>query len=263
MILALAMTPAVLLGAPDPEILSSRPTADTILERALQCVERNPSASVLARYTAKHTNRTHHLDRSGEVVERHTDVYRIRPVNGEPFYELLERDGKPATSRDLRREAERRKRFRESFDSEADMAHETSIGFALSSAVLERYELTLDGLDPVRGWALRFEPRTGDLPSYSRIDQVLNRLGGTLWIDEHSFGLRAVKFELREPLKIWAGLLGTLTQFSGQFEQVEVAPSHWLPLRMRLEMDGWAPFHSLKRRVELDWRDYQPVAPVE
>ena len=235
------------------------PSAEIVLERAVECAKRAAGASVLAQYTGEHTNRTLELDRSGRVSNERVDKYRIRTVDGEPFYELVERNGEPATQRDLRKEAERRAKFRESFESESDLAHETSLGFALTYAILERYDFELTGRHPVDGWAIEFTPKPGELPVRKRIDQVLNRLEGTLWIDEEDFGLTRAEFALRRPLKIWAGLLGSLTRFEGRFEQVRLAPGHWLPRALRLEMDGWAPFHSLRKRVELDWREYRPA----
>jgi len=180
-------------------------------------------------------------------------------VGGEPFYELLERDGEPATERDLRKEAQRRARFRETLESDDGMAHETGLGFAISEAMLARYDFELAGRHPEHGWQLTFRPKAGDLPERRRIDQVLNRLEGVLWIDPDDFGLTRAEFSLREPLRIWAGMLGSLTSFEGRFEQIRLAPGDWLPSKLRLEMDGWAPFYSLSRRVELDWTGYEPV----
>ncbi len=260
-LLLAAMLPASLTGAPGPGELGAAPSAAQILERALECAERANDGAVFAQYGAIHTSRTVMLNDAGEASETRLDVYRVRPVDGEAFYELLERDGRAATRRDLEREARRKQRFREHLESEGDLAHETGLGFALTSAVVERYDFELAGRHPDYGWTLHFSPKPGVPPVRRRIDQVLNRLAGTLWIDPEDFGLTRAEFSLGEPLKIWAGLLGSLARFDGRFEQVRLAPGHWLPHRLQLEMGGWVPFQSLRRRVELDWRDYEPAGP--
>ncbi|MEZ5394936.1 MAG: hypothetical protein R2724_19215 [Bryobacterales bacterium] len=238
----------VAVAAQASDVVAAAPSADHILAQAVARAEECRDAR--ANYAALHRNVTFEL---GEDPTR--SLYRVRPTDDEPFYELIERDGEPATEADLRAEARRRERFRR-------QVGEAGHAFAVDASTLERYAVEFVGRETVQGrpaWKLAFSPTDEEKPAPRRIDEVLNRTRGALWIDVQDHGVARVDFSLAEPLRLWAGLFGALTEFEGTFEQVRVSEGVWLPYSLRLEMDGWAPFSSLERRVELDWSDYERV----
>src|SRR5690349_3291872 len=58
-------------------------------------------------------NRVEVLDAHGSVKERTEKVYQQVFIDGEPFSKWVEKNGRPLTEEDQKREAEREKRFRQ------------------------------------------------------------------------------------------------------------------------------------------------------
>jgi len=240
------------LLAAGPARTTEPPSIETILERALAVAERARENDLELRYRWRHINVTRRP--GGESAEKSRDVYRVYPRDGEPFYELIEHNGKPATPKDLAREAELRAKFRDRVGGRG--------GIAFDHDLVERYQVRLEGRSELHGrsaWILAFSP-LDDPPSVERpVDYALNHSRGRFWIDVEDYGLARIDFELQEDVSIWAGILGSIKVFEGNFEQQRVEPGGWLPRSMELRMEGRALFSSLDQNATLAWTDYERV----
>lgn len=224
-------------------------SAQQILERALTVAERAIEDKLELRYRWRHVNLTR---RPNESTQK---IFRVRPVDGEPFYELVEINGRPASEEDLEREATLRERFRSRVGGRR--------GIVFDRELMSRYRVELEGLRMLNGrqnWALSFEPVEQAPPVRRSVDHALNHSGGLLWIDAEDFGVARIDFALREPVKVWAGVLGELHSFEGAFQQERVEPGGWLPASLELSMEGRALFSSLDRVVDLEWSGYRPAS---
>lgn len=235
-----SLAPAVLGAEP--------PSAESILDRALVAAEAAVERNLELRYRWRHINSTR------KPKESTRKVFRVRPVEGEPFYELVEINGRPPDEDDLEREAA----LRESFRSRVGGRR----GIVFDRQLMSRYRVALVGRRSHHGrptWLLSFEPRDETPPVRRSVDHALNQSSGLLWIDAEDYGLARIDFTLRRPVKVWAGVLGEVQVFEGSFEQQRVEPGGWLPSSLDLRVEGRALFSSLDQEVDLEWSDYRPV----
>lgn len=251
------MRPLLLLlfaccAAPPALWSSDELSAEEIADRALETAERAAASNLELRYRWRHQFTSVKPGGGGEVVA--SSSYRVYPVDGEPFYELVKVDGEPADEDDLRREAKLREKFR------SRMGGRDAIVF--NRELVSRYELSLEGRRLFRGrpaWVIEFAPREDAPPVNRSVDYALNHSQGWFWIDAEDFGLARIDFALREQVSVWAGVLGSVEVFEGSFVQRRLEPGGWLPERMTLQMEGRALLSSLDQALELDWNDYEPV----
>ncbi len=201
----------------------------------------------------RHVNRTFKPVRGGEQLVE--SVYVVSPVDGEPYYDLVEVDGRPAGEADRAQEEKLRKKFRDRVGGRS--------GIAFDRALIERYTLRLEGRRPLNGrlsWVVAFAPLETPPPVERAVDYALNHCRGRFWIDAEDYGLARIEFKLEEKVGVWAGLLGSVEAFEGSYTQTQLEPGGWLPESMDLRMAGRALLSSLDRRVEMRWCDYSPVA---
>jgi hypothetical protein len=115
--------------------------------------------------------------------------------------------------------------------------------------------------EPVNGrtaFLLRFEPKSNDLPVRRKVDRVLIKLEGSLWIDESDYDIAKVEFRLRENVTIGWGLLAVFRRLDVSFEQARGTDGVWLPSRIDACVEGRVLFKSfhLKQREQMsDFRN--------
>ena len=238
------------------------PTVREIVDRTLERSRRIEEQGLKLRWTYSHRYHKQELD-GGEVAKEIRDVYSVRPRDGEPFYELIEHNGRPATAEDRRREAKLREKFRKQFRSDQDTAAGHS-GFEFDRELTERFQAELVGRRILNGrsmFVLKFWPREGKLPVNRRMDYALNKTMGEFWIDAEDYQLARVDFHLMEPVKVWAGVLGSIPMLRGTLQLERVDEGLWLPKKMHLKMLGRVLFSSVDQVVDLEWFDFKPVDP--
>jgi hypothetical protein len=80
-----------------------------------------------------------------------------------------------------------------------------------------------------------FKPRVADMPSRSVEDKILNRLTGTLWIDEAEADTARVEANLVESVAVgWFGWLGSLTRCELSLTRQRMPDGVWINDRMTL-----------------------------
>jgi hypothetical protein len=53
-----------------------------------------------------------------------------------------------------------------------------------------------------------------------RIDRALNNSSGTIWFDRETYSIAKLNFELMEKMKIWWGVIGSISQMRGNFRSL-------------------------------------------
>lgn len=244
------------------ELAPEAPSVAEIIDRAVEADRRAREHLIEARYRFRHVNVTEKLDGKNRVEKTERHVYRVYPRDGEPHYELVETMGRKATERDIVKEDKIRRRLRDEINSDPDFKGSGSRGFAFTHNLIDRYTAKLLGREQVNGrpsYMLGFRPKSGNLPVHRRIDRALNKAFGRIWVDAEDFGLSRVEFSLLEPMRVWGGLIASITRLEGRMELRRLAAGSWHPERMRLRLDGRMLFSSLNRRMLLEWTEFQPV----
>lgn len=206
---------------------------------------------------------TEFLDAAGQVEKTERETHRQYPVEGILYEELIAKDGQPLDEEETLREAERREEFAEEVRKrrrrDEPPLPEDDERIELNQEFIDRYVFSLAGEETIDGepvWVLDLEPREGELPVRRRIDHALNNSTGTLWISRRDYGLSRVRFEMREPVRFWGGILGTLRSTVGEIEFARVAPDVWLPTGLDIRFDLRVLFSNIRRRMVREWGEY-------
>lgn len=269
-IAVLLVLQSALLAASEVRPGRAVPTAQQVLELALQRIDRNDASSVELAFKCVVDTTVESLNAQHEAVS----VSKLRllryPLAGVMFDEVVERDGQPLAAKDAVKERKRKQRFLQSAAQRSSRGGERpgrdKRGVRFDRRMMERYEVSLQATEAVRGqvcWVLAYEPRSGPLPRSEPMDEALNRSTGRLWIAQLDHALVRATFRLQSPVRYLWGILATLRAADGGVEFGRVAPGVWLPSRFRIDLDLklLGGVKSVRRRVRSEWSGYRAVAP--
>ena len=173
---------------------------------------------------------TEFLDGDQEVEKVERETYRQYPLEGVVYEELIAKEGQPLDEDDANDEIERREEFAENVRKRREAGDppvpedENRVDF--NQEFVDRYEFSIIGEEMIDGhpsWVIYLEPREGDLPVRRRIDHALNKSTGKIWISQEDYGLPRVEFEMRESVRFWGGILGSLRDTVGRLDFARVA----------------------------------------
>ena len=245
---------------PDPTNTEVRAIIDRALERSAWAEEQ----AFEARYRHAMVQRTRKFDKQGDVEEDEKRLYRVEPVRGVPYARLVSKNGGPIEGDDLKTERERWRDFLEELDKDPDEDEdEEDENVVFNDELIDRYTAKLDGIRDLRGrpsYVFSFEPRPGKLPVRRRIDRALNRSRGELWIDQATYEIACVNFELIGRVRFWWGILGSISDVTGHFEREPIAEDVWLPTEVDIYFHVRVLFSTTRLGETTHWSDFELVA---
>ncbi len=247
------------LAAPDTEV-------SVIVAKALERANWAQEQDVGARFRYSMTQRIRQFDGDGDVTEDETRGYTVEPYEGTPYAKLVTQNGEPIAGDELEDEAERWQAFLDALEDPPDDDTEEeadSITVLFNAELLDRYTAELVGIRDVRGrpaYVLEFEPRPGKLPVRRRIDHALNKCRGEIWIDQDTYEIARVNFELMDRVRLWWGILGSVSDATGHFERMSVADNAWLASEIDLYFHVRALFSTSRRSQTTRWEAFEPIA---
>jgi hypothetical protein len=216
------------------------PEVEKILAAALEVAEQYEGEEARARFTHRVRTLSEKLDGTGEVVSTETTLKDERKSEEKRKQEFLKqiREGRDPN------EAERQRVF---FDQK----------------LVDKYHFDLLGVEERnnrQSFVLAFKPKADNLPVETRMDRALNKAEGQIWIDCEEFEISYVHFELLERIRIWWGLIGSISKMRGSVERTKVSEDIWLPSRFAIYLNGRIFFRSLHRQETIEWSDFRPIA---
>ena len=248
---------------PDPTDTEVRAIIDRALERSTWAEEQ----AFEARYRHAMVQRTRKFDKQGEVEEDEKRLYRVEPVRGVPYARLVSKNGGPIEGDDLKTERERWQDFLEYLtkdpDEDEDEEDEEDENIVFNDELLDRYTARLDGIRDLRGrpsYVISFEPKPGKLPVRRQIDRALNKSRGELWIDQATYEIARVNFELIGKVRLWWGILGSISDVTGHFEREPIADDVWVPTEVDIYFDVRVLFSTTRRSETTHRSDFELVA---
>ena len=248
---------------PDPTDTEVRAIIDRALERSTWAEEQ----AFEARYRHAMVQRTRKFDKQGEVDEDEKRLYRVEPVRGVPYARLVSKNGGPIEGDDLKTERERWQDFLEYLtkdpDEDEDEEDEEDENIVFNDELLDRYTARLDGIRDLRGrpsYVISFEPKPGKLPVRRQIDRALNKSRGELWIDQATYEIARVNFELIGRVRLWWGILGSISDVTGHFEREPIADDVWVPTEVDIYFDVRVLFSTTRRSETTHRSDFELVA---
>ncbi len=244
-----------------PALQASSLTAEQVLNRALERAAQIESEDHESSFRLRARRISEKLGDDGQVKQREESVYEVFPVEGRWFERMVEKNGRPLSDEEEAEETRRQRRFAEKIRRGKDPDAKRQ-QVRLDRELVDKYDWKLQpqqALDGRTCYVLAFRPRNDDLPVRNRMDYALNKAEGELWIDTERFEVARVRFELKEKVRLWWGILGAIWSAQGLVERRPVSERTWLPRQFEMYLNGRILFSSLHRREEIHWTDIRPV----
>ena len=247
--------------APEPADAELRSIIDRALERAAWAEEQGFDG----RYRRALTRQTRRFDENGEVTEEEIRLYRVEPYRGALFNRLTVRNGEPISGSDLNEQEKRWEEFQAELDDPRKRAEraedeEDDNEIKFDEELISRFTATLEGIRDLRGrpsYVVSFEPRPGKLPVRRRIDHALNKSRGEAWIDQETHEIAQVRFQLRERVRLWWGILGTISDVTGRVDREPVAGDVWLNTELDIYFHVRVLFRTTRRSETTQWSGFE------
>ncbi len=242
---------------------AAQPSEKEILSRALERGLANDKRRSEQVYSFRHLRISEKLNKQAQTTRVEKRLYQVVPIGNVRYERLLEKDGAPLNRKE--QEAERRKeqKFRRRLEKDGDRGKPDDNEVRFDRELVDRYHFRLEGTGELHGrkvYRVSFEPKSGKLPVRRRIDRALNNSRGHVWLDQESYEIARVEFELIRPTRIWRGILGSISRVDGMLDRKEGEDGIWFPSYFRLYLKGRILFKSLHRRQESHWSDFRRVA---
>lgn len=136
----------------------------------------------------------------------------------------------------------------------------TSNGFSLDASLLRRYTFTLAGVETLNerpAYLLKFVPKVPPAPIRRFQDHLLNRVAGTLWIDQQDYELVKAQLRLEEPVSF--GIIGAVDTLTFAFERARSNEGGWLTKWTETYVKARKFLTPLQTRKRVEWSDFHPA----
>lgn len=245
------------VGAPEDKL-----SAQDIVDRAIERAEWKDSKNFEASFSFRMVYESEKLDKKGRVKEREERVYQNQPIDGAPYMRLVEKDGRPLTEKELKKERKREEKYRKRLADKSKPDDQERVAF--NEELVSRYNIQRQDMEDIRGrpaYIVSFEPKSGPLPTKKRMDRALNKSAGRLWIDAETYEIAQLEFELLDKVKLWWGFIGSIKQMRGCLQREPLDGYHdvWLPSRFDIYMNGRIFFKTLHRNEKMEWSDFRKL----
>jgi hypothetical protein len=203
------------------------------------------------------------LDVTGQVISEDVDVSRIIFVNGSPFEQLLEHNGRPPSAEEQRKQQQKLDKLkRETPEQRATRLRKQDEERSFIREVPAAFDFQLIGEEVVNGmpaYVLQATPRPG-YEAHGRYGRMMSKVEGKLWIDKQDSGWIKVDGQVTQPFSMGLFLARVLRGSRITMEQTRVADKLWMP--ERIEVRAAAKLFFVKSLVIdriLTYSDYRSV----
>ena len=215
------------------------------LQALFKKIDENQKAlrKITENYTGTRTEQETEYDGSGKAKKVETNQYTFFYLDGEEVSTLVQKDGKPLSEPEQKKENEKtRKRIEELQKHEAkkeakekraeEQAKEEKNGDPGIEVFLRACEFTNPRRERFRGQdvlVFDFQPNPAFKPQKLE-EKVVQKLAGVVWIDEKALDVSRLEAYFVGDMKIAGGLLANLQKGTSLvFEQAFINNEVWLP----------------------------------
>ncbi len=220
-------------------------------------------------YTYRERQVTRESDSSGKVTSTHSRTHDVLILYGRPFSRLIEKDDKPLSESEQRKEEERfqkaidtRKRSADDPNSKERREYEKRRADERKyvNEILNAFDFRTVGeqnLDGREAWIIEGIAR----PDYQAKDsraKMLSKFHGKMWIDKATYEWVKIDTEVTDNISIGLFLARVSRGSTIRVEKKRVNEEVWLPSRVELAIDGrLALVKKLRVTVEVTYSDYK------
>lgn len=261
-----------------PQVEGARPIPE--LETLMKSIIANQEKveELREHYTCRLTEVERKLDGDGRVKSSETKTFEVTPIGDRSVERLLSVNGKELTASEQEKEdkriqkeveeiikqQEKNKQKKEQRQARAEKGKDKDDDDITILDFLRISEITSVRREMFRGHeviAFDFEPRKA-FKGKNRSEELINKLAGTMWVDEAAQQIARLEARLTDSFKIGGGMLasiGSSTAFA--FEQEKVDGELWLPSFGEANISArvmlLAKFNRSMERRYSDYKKYQ------
>lgn len=254
------------LLTPASTLLRADPSALDIIRKSVLVDEANEERSKAYTYLERNDERK--LDSGGAMRSTGSKTYETVFLYGRPFERLVERNDKPLSAGDQKKEQARFDREVEKRRSESDKERKHALAEEekrrkearrFISEIADVYNFHLVGDQQVSGhdcWVITAEPKPGYHATSSEAKN-LAKMHGRVWIDKEGYHWVRVQAEVTDTVS-WGLFIARMSPGSRfEFEQTRVNGEVWMPQRMLIHLNARLVFKSFKAEYESVWSNYR------
>ncbi|HEX7288249.1 MAG TPA: hypothetical protein VF532_18830 [Candidatus Angelobacter sp.] len=234
------------------------PTNDPreIVRRSVEIDHRNWEKA--QNYTCQQREVIKHLGKHGEVKSTEIKTFDINFYYGQEYSRLVQKDDKPLSEQEQKKEDEKLEKFLAKFRNEDDHDREKrrakekkqrEEGRAFLRDVVNAYDFQIVGEENVDGnetWVIDATPRKDFHPTQPHAD-ILAKIKGKLWIDKKGYNWVKAEAEATDTISFGLFLFRIHPGSRFNFEQVHLNNEVWL--FRRLNINGSARVALLKNEA--------------
>ena len=216
------------------------PSASEVIRRMIERAQAVAMDELGTHYAYEKRSLLAHLDAAGQIFKSEEKFYEVTLVAGFPFNRLVRIRGRELTSEELQREQRKEERFQQRFTSHNVTNMATRKEAWVTPQLLERYDFVVKErvvMNDRPALVLTFKPKKGKLPEKAVTDNILNRMAGTLWLDEQEAEAVKLAVNLTDSISLgWFGMLGSLSRFDLSVERMRMPEGVWVNARQILQI---------------------------
>jgi hypothetical protein len=239
------------------------PEASEVTRRMIERAQAVAEAEQGPQYTYQKRSVLERLDAAGQPVKSEEKLHQVILIRGLPFNRLVKVQGRELNAEELKREEAREERFQQRFVSADRRKLAAQKAALVTPELLDRYQFAVKErvvLSNRPTLVLTFKPKDTNLPERKVQDKLLNRMAGTLWVDEADADTARVVASLVEPLSLgFLGWLGSLTRCELSLERQRMPDGVWINTRMTLLMHCRRLTAALRFRLIEESRGFRRV----
>jgi hypothetical protein len=240
------------------------PLASEVIRRMLERAQSVARDEQGTHYAYEKRSLLAHLDSAGQTIKSEEKFYEVMLVAGFPFNRLVRIRGRELTPEELNREQRKEERFQQRFTSHniTNMAARKEAW--VTPQLLDRYDFVVKErvvMHDRPALVLTFSPKKGKLPEKVVSDRLLNRMAGTVWIDEQDAEAAKLSVNLTDTVSLgWFGMLGSLSRCDLSVDRKRMPEGVWVNAGQILQIQCRKLTSTLRFRSTEETSEFKKVA---
>ncbi len=215
---------------------SSPPDGRQIMEASIAATQRDWKARL--HYTYMERDEDRRRDLAGHVKSDDIEVSKTILVNGVPFEQLVERNGRPpSAAQERKQKGELDKLKRETPEQRAErLRKQEEENKSIVQEVPKAFDFQVVGEEAVNGrpaYILQATPHPG-YHAQGKYGNMFSKVAGKLWVDKQDLGWIKVDGEVIEPFSMGLFLVRLLRGSHIAMQQTRVDDGIWMPERVEV-----------------------------
>jgi hypothetical protein len=229
------------------------PDASQMMKRVTERAEDAARAGEARKYSFEKRSIREELDASGKPTKTTEETYEVTPIQGLPFSRLIKIQNRDLTEEENEVENRKELEFRQKMAGKGYARPTRKNEDWLDPRLADRYDFQVEGRDSFQSrpvLIVSFRPKAARAPEKTIADKVLNRLAGTLLVDEQDAEVAQLKVGLTEDLSLgWFGMIGSLKRFDLLIERARLADGVWVTQKQSVVLCGRKVLGTLAYRT--------------